>query len=495
LNPSNRPNLYPFLLAAVAIVARSAVFVLFEQSHFDSDQAIVGLMAKHLSEGRALPLFFYGQGYLLAVEAWLAAPLFWMAGPSVALLKLPLVAINIATAGLLLWLLCRDVALKASAALASVIWFLAAPVVVASRLVEAQGGNVEPVFYALAFWALRRRTVALGLLFGFGLLHREFVLLAFGALVIGEALDATNRTIAGARRLVAVIAIAACVHILGNQLRPWSDVFGPGTPPLGAEATRSFDALRSGVCLSPRTFLENVRWAFTENLPTLFGARRYGPNSYFQTTQSFGYDWLCPVLSLLLLAGACRAAYVLWHERAAGRAASRFALYLLLLAPVTIAGYAAGCSVKNPLLIRYTLLATLGAVGLTALLLRLEPNRTIRRIVVAVVLGWAALSARDHIRLLHEYIVRPPASEYRLLADTLVGRGLRYAYADYWVAYHVAFLSNERVVFVPNHPVRIRSYVTEVRTHDAEAVVILRAPCRDGLRVGGFFVCGGAVER
>ena len=35
-----------------------------EQSFFDSDQAIVGLMAKHLSELRAFPVFFYGQTYM-----------------------------------------------------------------------------------------------------------------------------------------------------------------------------------------------------------------------------------------------------------------------------------------------------------------------------------------------------------------------------------------------------------------------------------------------
>jgi hypothetical protein len=31
------------------VLARSAVFVLWEHSDFDSDQAITGLMAKHLS--------------------------------------------------------------------------------------------------------------------------------------------------------------------------------------------------------------------------------------------------------------------------------------------------------------------------------------------------------------------------------------------------------------------------------------------------------------
>ena len=74
------------LAAAVLIAAvllRSWFFLSYDESYFDSDQAIVGLMAKHLVEGRARPLFFYGQEYMLAVEAWAMAPVFALLGPTV----------------------------------------------------------------------------------------------------------------------------------------------------------------------------------------------------------------------------------------------------------------------------------------------------------------------------------------------------------------------------------------------------------------------------
>ena len=61
---------------------------------------------------RAVPLFMYGQSYILAVEAWMAAPLFLLAGPSIAALKLPLLAVNLATALLLVHLLERDGGLR-----------------------------------------------------------------------------------------------------------------------------------------------------------------------------------------------------------------------------------------------------------------------------------------------------------------------------------------------------------------------------------------------
>ena len=79
-------------------IARSAVFVFWPAAHFDSDQAVTGLMAKHLAELRAFPVFWYGQTYMLGVEAWLAAPLMALAGATVTALKLPLLAMNVAIA-------------------------------------------------------------------------------------------------------------------------------------------------------------------------------------------------------------------------------------------------------------------------------------------------------------------------------------------------------------------------------------------------------------
>src|SRR6186997_2982914 len=85
----------------LVILGRSAVFVLAPESYFDADQAIVGLMAKHIAQLRAFPVFLYGQSYMLGVEAWLAAPLFLLFGVSATALKLPLLAMNIVIAVLL----------------------------------------------------------------------------------------------------------------------------------------------------------------------------------------------------------------------------------------------------------------------------------------------------------------------------------------------------------------------------------------------------------
>src|SRR5262249_16585707 len=129
---------------ALLVVARSAVFVVAPGSHFDSDQAVTGLMAKHLSELRAFPVFWYGQTYLLGVEAWLAAPVMAVLGATVTALKLPLLAINVAVALLLFGSLVEDGGLSTGrAAFATLFFALAAPIT-AAHFLTANGGTVRP---------------------------------------------------------------------------------------------------------------------------------------------------------------------------------------------------------------------------------------------------------------------------------------------------------------------------------------------------------------
>src|SRR5688500_16754455 len=118
-----RERLLVALLLVLAVIVRSAVFVFWEETHFDSDQAVMGLMAKHLSEGRAFPIFFYGSNHILAVQAWLAAPVFLLVGVSVTALKLPILATNILIALLLLRGLERYAGLRPVLACVPVLFF------------------------------------------------------------------------------------------------------------------------------------------------------------------------------------------------------------------------------------------------------------------------------------------------------------------------------------------------------------------------------------
>ena len=54
---------------------------------FNSDEAIVALMARHILEG-AKPIFFYGQAYMGSLDAWLVAGGFWIFGQQVWVIRL-----------------------------------------------------------------------------------------------------------------------------------------------------------------------------------------------------------------------------------------------------------------------------------------------------------------------------------------------------------------------------------------------------------------------
>lgn len=73
----------------------------------DSDDATMGLMARHILYQRELPIFFWGQAYMGSIEAYLAALLFAVFGPSLVMLKAALILLYAAFEGAMYALLAR----------------------------------------------------------------------------------------------------------------------------------------------------------------------------------------------------------------------------------------------------------------------------------------------------------------------------------------------------------------------------------------------------
>ncbi|MFI7606173.1 hypothetical protein ACIBTV_13715 [Micromonospora sp. NPDC049366] len=88
----DRPALVALLLGLVGVGYR-LVLTLYTVPASNSDEATFGLAALHISEGRAHPVFLYGQRYMGMLESYLAAPLIWLAGPSWPVLRLPMLVL------------------------------------------------------------------------------------------------------------------------------------------------------------------------------------------------------------------------------------------------------------------------------------------------------------------------------------------------------------------------------------------------------------------
>jgi 4-amino-4-deoxy-L-arabinose transferase-like glycosyltransferase len=88
----------PFILILVGTATVRFAILFLSQTHLTSDEAIIGLMAKHISEGRAFPFYFYGISYnaSCAWEAYLAVFPFWLFGVGVVALKIPTVLLSLA---------------------------------------------------------------------------------------------------------------------------------------------------------------------------------------------------------------------------------------------------------------------------------------------------------------------------------------------------------------------------------------------------------------
>jgi hypothetical protein len=491
VSDARRRERWIVLAIAIAVaLGRSTIFLVWPESYFDSDQAVFGLMAKHLAELRAFPLFMYGQSYILGVEAWMAAPLFAIFGPSATALKLPLFVINAVIVWLLLRTFERDAGLRPIAAAAASLPFILPAVSLAAVFVEPSGGNLEPFLYVLLIWTLRDRPIPCGIVFAIGFLQREFTVYALIALLAIELLNRRILTISGLRTRAGMLGVAGCTWIAVQGLRRLSSGSGPGTSiDQLYGASNNILELASRTCFSPASAAHGAGLLFSLHWPELLGTAPYRLSAFaIESTATQGLaatSWLPAAVVVIAILGILTTG---WQTP---RPAPCFAVYLVLVGVLSAAGYVMGrCGQVNFFGMRYELLSLLGIVGLSGWFLAWNPPRPLTVAWAAALVAWLAVVAIPHARLAREYVTAPPTPAKRQLISVLESRGVRYGTADYWIAYYVSFLTRERIILASPEVERIRSYTTMVQQHAAEAVHISRRPCAKGmLLIPGIYQC------
>src|SRR5215510_4170658 len=86
-------------LVGLGLALRLAV-IASPLGEIDGDEAVVGLMARHIAFLGERPVFYYGQPYLGSLEAFSAAPLFVLFNSSTFVLKLVPTAYSLGFAAL-----------------------------------------------------------------------------------------------------------------------------------------------------------------------------------------------------------------------------------------------------------------------------------------------------------------------------------------------------------------------------------------------------------
>jgi hypothetical protein len=337
----------------------------------------------------------------------------------------------------------------------------------------------------LLLWILRRRPVLFGLVAAVGCLQREFTAYGIVALAVIEVLRGRLRERGRRAFWLWATAAGALVVVLVEILRPFSTY--PGERGAGIGWTGLDPALGRLSTLLERT------------LPLLAGFFPYpvqGLNVRSTLVQA-------PAGTLLGVAAGITAivlAMRLWRRvgadwRLEGRL--ELPLYLGLVGGQTLVAYVLfGRGRGSDAYLRYILLALLLAIAALALVLRLETASWARWLAILVTAGWAAQNVFDHGRLAVEYVAARPADPYRVLTVDLLGRGVRYGAADYWVAYHVSYLAGERVKLHARGFNRIGEYRALFLDNLPQGVdVRMSGPCPNGRVVEGFCVVGPPAPR
>jgi hypothetical protein len=468
-------------LAAILVLIRSVVFLVWGHIDFDSDQAIVGLMAKHLSEFRTFPLFYYGQNYMLGVQAWIIAPFFWILRPSVAVLKLPLVLLNIMAAVLLIRSISSRLQLRPAICFVAALPFIVPAPVVASTYLQTLGSSgVEPLLYVLFLWSLRDRPRAFGILLAVGFLHREFTIYAIPALLATHLTDRSAWTSAHLPWLWKASTGFALVWVGLDYVRLHLE---------GASLFLQAQQLGRLTCLRLAELLDRTGYLFTEVLPALSGATvmtlyNWGLRSSTVVGAPI-IGWIAGGAMLLMIV---RLAYPGRLTR--GEHSVAFPAYLALVGCCALAGYLLTCTFifeQRPIL-RYLNLAMLLPIGCFSAFMTREPSAQLRSVVIAAFLVWGTANTIDHVRLIQDTRANPMPNPHRQLTDFLLSQQIRFARAPYWDAYVVDFLSRERVIVGSFGPQRIPEYERLVDANQPAAVHIQRLPCEGWTEVADWCI-------
>lgn len=387
-----------------------------------SDEAIVGLMARHaLSDGQ-ITAFFWGQPYGGSLEPLLAAGLFAVVGSGTIALKMVPLFLSVAATLLIVPVGRHFVGDRVARYAAAAFWVSAANYIWWST--KAVGFYWSCLVLGLLFLLLVIRLVdrpdgvlrwvALGLVGGLGwwtspqMLH--FVLPGLAWLVW----RLRGRAVRG-------LAIAAVPALVGAAPWIWHNV-RLGFPSLGSDAT------------PPVTFLAHMKSFVVQGVPVVIGL-----------DQTIPLPGRPLVLAVYLGLGAATAVGLL---RMRPRAWPWLLLLVVGLYPFV-----------------YSIFPTVAIVGEGRYLLYLAPFLWLLILGVAPRRAWilpvalvpmVALSVVSLVRIRDVNVpiapdVRMPNDD-RALVAFLEHRGVTRLVANYWIAYRVAFETQERIVATPVNP-------------------------------------------
>ncbi|MFC0509163.1 hypothetical protein [Micromonospora costi] len=450
----DRPALVALLLGLVGIVYR-LVLTLLTVPVSNSDEATFGLAALHIAQGRAHPVFLYGQRYMGMLESYLAAPLIALSGPSWPVLRLPMLVLY----AVFLYLIHRLTRRICSPWFATFVVGLLAlgPERVVRDQLTVVGGRpeVKPavllmllIAVGLATGTVRRRRLAVGLfgLLGGLALWSDWLIVPYLAVAGLLLLYAARRELLGwaGALLVAGFAAGVAPMIRDNLVAP------PGQDSLSV-----FREISSRAGPAP-PWSQRLHGGLLEGVPLAGGLCPIGGCARWQ-------EWFGVLYPVLLVAAAALA--LVFYRRTAGaprgvRIRPVAHLALIAGAALTLLSYVRSpLAATDPLgnarylsVLQISLPAVLWPLWLAALACWRGTVGALGRLTGALATALLAALAATSLAATVLFVAtgvgasRIEERRARDLAAVLRADGPHEVYGDYWICNRLVFNTGEEVV-------------------------------------------------
>lgn len=452
----------------------------------DSDEAIVGLMAKHITEGKGIPVFYYGQHYMGSLEALGVALLFKCFGISTVALKAVPLFFSLLLIPLI-YALGKEVGGKIAATLSALLCAVpTSALLVWSSM--ARGGFIEIVFIgALSLllcckW-LKQNTPAkslsffLGAVLGLGWWVNNQIIYFIVPIAFFLLARLLGDWQAGKQRSFFHFVCILFSHLISGL----AGFFVGGLPFWLYNLQHDFASFEIFGHAPKKKLLSYLAGLFSQALPILFGGKRFWHDEdvFPASTIVVAVLYAAMLLCLVFVRRSALAKLFRWQIDAE-RPVELF-LMVVLFGMFVFSFSSYGWLVQAPryLLPIYVGVFVLNGVVLEELFLRWRRLGKILAVVfLAALIGLRLTSSYFGGRAVPGepvvYDGQRVAKDHSELIQWLEQNNIRWVRTNYWIGYRLAFETRERVRFVVSQEpfaTRIESYREE-----AEKVALNEMP-------------------
>ncbi len=457
-----------FLILFLGIVLR--VYMLRNNlgTTLDSDEAIVGLMAKHIVTGKDYPIFYYGQNYMGSLEAFLAAGIFAIGGVSVFNLKL-LMIILFCFFIVITYYLAKSMTNKITA-LFSILFLAIPPPFFAMYGLKARGGYMETLIFGSLLLLLivnyeKKMQSANGYLqigliaFIAGIALWTDQLIIYYFLPVGIVLSHIFQKHFSFKRLI----ILFIFFILGS-LPQWV-----------------FTIIHSGYSLkgipmiiNAHNFMYSIRNFFFQGLPIILGARQA-----WSQTDFFSYA----TIVTMSIYGSALLYYLLVRKHIQEYQRRSFDLAILFLFTIPLIfsfsskahGFAQEPRYLMPI---YSVITIFLGYFIVNLYTRVKYLSIALAIIIILINLVGIMRINPELQLPGVDGVRVNLNDSSFI-NFLENKHLNAVYADYWIAYRLDFETNEGIIAVPwgeNSMDRYPAYHGLIKSKSRYAIILAGTP-------------------